>query len=556
MHQALYRKWRPKTFDEVCGQEHITSVLKYEVSEGRVSHAYLFCGSRGTGKTTCAKLLAKAVNCLSPIDGNPCGKCAACTGIDSGTATDVLEMDAASNNGVDYIRDIRDEVMYSPAELRYRVYIVDEVHMLSAGAFNALLKTLEEPPAHVIFILATTELHKLPATIISRCQRFDFRRIASQVISSRLLHISEEESISLDPAASSLIAKLSRGGMRDAISMLELCSGVPGKITPETVSDAVGVSSRESVVSLVRAVGGHDIGKCFDIIADISASSVDISIFWQSLTEFYRDMLVIKSTKNAASYLELLPSEEEECRAAAGLFTRERLVSHAAVLDDAAARMQRNSASRRLTAELALVRMCDGSLDASPDALASRISELEEKLSLLSSGVMVQMPSPASDAALNEKAEDNAEKSGTQKKASSQTQNEENAPQESKKEAKASGSDAGTPSAEPEKKVLKALSAWPETLDRISGKNKAIGSFLTDAAAFSDGDVIIIRIGNRFFADMLSSQDNIALIADALSVTLGFRVEPRNVKIDFSQKKGPADKNNENTADGDIISRL
>ena len=225
MHQALYRKWRPPHFDEVYGQDHITSILKYQCATGKFSHAYLFCGSRGTGKTTCAKILAKAVNCLNPTPAGPCGECAACRSIDSGAATDVLEMDAASNNGVDDIRDIRDEVIYTPSELKYRVYIIDEVHMLSASAFNALLKTLEEPPEHVVFILATTELQKLPATIISRCQRFDFRRISTDDLCARLHKIAREEDIDLSEEAARLIARQAQGGMRDAVSLLELCAG-------------------------------------------------------------------------------------------------------------------------------------------------------------------------------------------------------------------------------------------------------------------------------------------------------------------------------------------
>ncbi|MBQ2307946.1 MAG: DNA polymerase III subunit gamma/tau, partial [Clostridia bacterium] len=225
MHQALYRKWRPQTFDDVCGQEHVTSILKYETENNKFSHAYLFCGSRGTGKTTCAKILAKAVNCEASVNGSPCNKCASCLAIDAGTATDVLEMDAASNNGVDNIRDIRDEVVYTPSALKYRVYIVDEVHMLSGSAFNALLKTLEEPPSHAVFILATTELHKLPSTIVSRCQRYDFRRIATDTLVKRLSHIADSEGISYDSDALRIIAKMAQGGMRDAISLLELCAG-------------------------------------------------------------------------------------------------------------------------------------------------------------------------------------------------------------------------------------------------------------------------------------------------------------------------------------------
>ena len=244
MHQALYRKWRPQVFDDVCGQEHITSILKYETENNRFSHAYLFCGSRGTGKTTCAKILAKAVNCESPVNGSPCNKCASCRSIDAGVATDVLEMDAASNNGVDNIRDIRDEVVYSPSALKYRVYIVDEVHMLSGNAFNALLKTLEEPPSHVVFILATTELQKLPSTIISRCQRFDFRRISTDVLVDRLAFISDKEGIEYETDALRVIARLARGGMRDAISLLELCAGTRRKVTVDVVDETVGSGGR------------------------------------------------------------------------------------------------------------------------------------------------------------------------------------------------------------------------------------------------------------------------------------------------------------------------
>ena len=247
MYQALYRKWRPATFDDVCGQEHITEILKYETAENRISHAYLFCGPRGTGKTSCAKILAKAINCLSPENGNPCGKCAACRAIESESATDVLEMDAASNNGVDAVRAIRDEVAYTPSGLKYRVYIVDEVHMLSISAFNALLKTLEEPPAHVVFILATTELQKLPATIISRCQRFDFRRVATDAIVGRLLYIAGQENIPLTDGAARILAKHAAGGMRDAISLLDLCSSGGATLDEAYVTEALGINSVESL---------------------------------------------------------------------------------------------------------------------------------------------------------------------------------------------------------------------------------------------------------------------------------------------------------------------
>ena len=229
-YRALYRKWRPRDFDDVCGQDGITDILKYEVANNRLSHAYLFCGSRGTGKTSCAKILAKAVNCENPRNGNPCNCCESCKSIDSGIATDVIEMDAASNNGINDVRDMQDEIAFTPALLKYRVYIIDEVHMMSGQAFNALLKTLEEPPTYVAFILATTEYHKLPTTIVSRCQRFDFKRISTDVIMSRLLEISKNEGIDITEDAARVIARVSRGGMRDAISLLELCAGANTKI--------------------------------------------------------------------------------------------------------------------------------------------------------------------------------------------------------------------------------------------------------------------------------------------------------------------------------------
>ena len=380
MHQALYRKWRPRTFDEVCGQEHITSILKYEVANNKFSHAYLFCGSRGTGKTSCAKILAKAVNCLSPVDGSPCGKCSACQSIDTGATTDVLEMDAASNNSVDNIRDIRDEVVYSPSNLKYRVYIIDEVHMLSISAFNALLKTLEEPPEHVVFILATTELHKLPATIISRCQRFDFRRIATEVLKNHLLHVAKTEGIELEESAATMLAKQAQGGMRDAISLLELCAGSRQRIDDELVNNTVGKVGRENMLSVVKAVAERDYETIFSAIDEVVQSSRDITIFWQDLISVYRDLLVIKNSKDAAKYLDLTDSEAQALTGLASAFTIERLSYHCSMLQEAFFAMQKANAVRRITAELTLVRMCDERLNTSPEAMLTRIANIESNL--------------------------------------------------------------------------------------------------------------------------------------------------------------------------------
>lgn len=377
MHKVLYRKWRPETFAEVSGQEHITSVLRYETEHEKTSHAYLFYGSRGTGKTTCAKILSRAVNCENPCKGEPCGICSSCVGIGNGTITDVLEIDAASNNGIDDIRAIRDEVVYSPSTVKYRVYIIDEVHMLSAAAFNALLKTLEEPPPQVIFILATTELHKLPATIISRCRRFDFRRISQNDIVNRLLFIAGQENISLDPDAAILIARAAQGGMRDAISLLELCTAEENIVNTMQVRSVAGITGRETAAAVVSAVITGKLDEIFVTIADIYNSSKDISVFWQELVTFYRDMLVVKSLENAENYLDLTSEEyQSTCKAASG-FTREMLLWHCSLLDDAYISMQRNIVSKRLCAEFTLIRMAQKP-DDSLKALAARVSALEE----------------------------------------------------------------------------------------------------------------------------------------------------------------------------------
>ena len=395
MHQALYRKYRPQTFDDVYGQDHITSVLKYEVANNKVSHAYLFCGSRGTGKTTCAKILAKAVNCLDPRDGDPCGECEACRAIADEATVDILEMDAASNTGVDYIRDIRDAVVYSPAMLKTRVYIIDEVHMLSTSAFNALLKTLEEPPEKVIFILATTEVHKIPITVTSRCQRFDFRRIKSDVIADRLEYIANKENITLQRDAASLIGKLSNGGMRDAISLLEVSAGQNHEVNIPRVRECAGISGRENLVSTVKAIASKDWDSLFRVVADHVSSSMSISVFWQDLIAFYRDMMLAKATKNALNNYELTEDEIAEVKDCASLFTLETIMYHSRLLDRALGEMQSKVCDQRITAELTLVRMSEGNLTTDNEALLARISELEGKVNLLSAklkGANVDIP--------------------------------------------------------------------------------------------------------------------------------------------------------------------
>ncbi len=391
-YRALYRKWRPRTFDSVCGQEGITDILKYEVRENKLSHAYLFCGSRGTGKTSCAKILAKAVNCENPSDGNPCNECEACRSIDAGIATDVIEMDAASNNGINDVRDMQDEIAFTPALLRYRVYIIDEVHMMSGQAFNALLKTLEEPPNYVIFILATTEYHKLPTTIVSRCQRFDFKRISTDIISDHLMKIADAEGAEITEDAARVIARISRGGMRDAISLFELCGGARRKIDENLVFETIGSGNRTNTYKIIEAVGNSDYSSVYEIVSDVVTVSGDISVFWQEIIDSYRDILVVKNSTKARRYLDLTESEYELLSKIAAKFTMSRLSYHIAILEGAMADMQRAFNSKRSIAEIALTRMCDAKLDVSKEALLDRIENLERELSILKYGVIPKKP--------------------------------------------------------------------------------------------------------------------------------------------------------------------
>ena len=386
-YRALYRKWRPVDFDDVSGQDAITDILKYEVANGKLSHAYLFCGSRGTGKTTCAKILAKAVNCLNPRNGNPCNECEACRSIDAGIATDVIEMDAASNNGVDNVRDMKDEIAFTPALLKYRVYIIDEVHMMSGSAFNALLKTLEEPPSYVVFILATTEFHKLPTTIVSRCPRFDFRRISSENIMARLSYIAKNEGISLTDDGARVIARVSRGGMRDAVSLLELCAGARKTIDEKLVFETVGSGNRDSSYNLIQAILKQDYTAVYATVNEIVMNSADISVFWQEIIDSYRDIMVVKNTERAKDYLDLTEVEYESLVKLAAEFTPARLAYHVSLLEGAMADMQRAFNSKRAIAEIALTRMCDAKSSFSPESLALRVDELERELSMMKLGV-------------------------------------------------------------------------------------------------------------------------------------------------------------------------
>ena len=534
MHQALYRKWRPKTFDEVCGQDHITSILKYEVANSKFSHAYLFCGSRGTGKTSCAKILAKAVNCLSPENGNPCGKCAACLSIDSGAATDVLEMDAASNNGVDNIRDIRDAVVYSPSSLKYRVYIIDEVHMLSVSAFNALLKTLEEPPEHVVFILATTELHKLPATIISRCQRFDFRRITTEILKNHLLDIAKAENIEITESAATILAKHAQGGMRDAISLLDLCAGSRRLIDDALVSETVGLGGREKLIDVVRAIAKKDYEKIFEAIDQTVRSSRDIAVFWQELISIYRDLLIVKNSKEPARYLDLTDSETEELLGVSKLFSAEILTYHTELLSDALLTMTRANSVRRIVAELTLVRMCDAKLSNSPDSMLARISALE---AAVASGVKVAASS-APEAPVEEKAEEKPARRPQRatKPADDDDMFRDDAPRAVSKQVAPA---AQKPAASVQTsggavRTLKPFKKRAEAIEIMSGRDPMTSSFFKSAKWYVDeNDNVVLKFADAFTINSIKTFGGDAMFVKVISEVTGQAISSSQIKYEY-----------------------
>ena len=390
MYQALYRKWRPRTFDDVVGQSHITDTLKRQVEGGRPSHAYLFTGTRGTGKTTCAKILARAVNCEQPVNGNPCNCCPACVGIESGSVLDVLELDAASNNGVDHVRALRDEAVYTPAAVRKRVYIVDEVHMLSPPAFNALLKIMEEPPEHLMFILATTELHKVPATIKSRCQQFSFKRILPGEIGERLNYVAAQEGIQLTAEGSALLARLADGGLRDALSLLDQCAGVHGVIDEQRVLDTLGLAGNLETARLMGLIADGDTAAALETLGGLYAAGKDVGGVLGELAGLTRDLMLRRTAPKGAATLMTGGFDEATMRALGERFTAPRLMQMLTLLQRTLSELEQ-SADRRTDAELCLVRLCDVTLDDSTAALTARLERLEQ---LIGNGVSAATPAP------------------------------------------------------------------------------------------------------------------------------------------------------------------
>lgn len=516
MYQALYRKWRPSVFEDVVGQEHITSILKSEVENGKISHAYLFCGPRGTGKTTCAKIIAKAANCLSPVDGSPCGACEACLAIDAATTTDVVEMDAASNNGVDSIRELREGVVYTPADLKFRVYIIDEVHMLSISAFNALLKTLEEPPKHVIFILATTELHKIPATVLSRCQRFDFHRVDTDDIVARLSTVCAGEGITADAGALELIARLSQGGMRDSLNMLEYCAGDGERITVEKAERLLGASSGAMMLSLAESIADRDTAAALSVIAEIFLSSRDIAVFWREWISFCRDMMLALATRMANV-------RDVNLQRACERFTLPGILYLLEIFMSAESDMQRSPANARLYAEMALIRACDASLVTSDAALLSRIAALEDKIAMgVFAPALAAKPTPtrAQASVPNDLPDapppiDDAD-APPPEDAPMAAVGEKPAPKSSAAPAENAGKPKTQTGSATGGKTLKSFRKWQEAVRRLAPTDGLFAPFLQGAYAYDGSDGILYLYFDSKFGVTLLTDDRKQKIAAAI----------------------------------------
>lgn len=497
MYQVLYRKWRPKTFDDVSGQEHITTTLVNELKSGRINHAYLFTGSRGTGKTTCAKILAKAVNCLSPENGNPCGKCENCIAAENGSFQDIVEMDAASNRRIDDIRSVIDGAVFTPAKGKYKVYIIDEVHMLTQEAFNALLKTLEEPPSHVIFILATTEVHKLPATIISRCQRFDFHRINPHVIKDRLKYVVEQEGCSITDDAALLIAAIADGALRDALSLTDRCIGLGGgEITLSVVREAAGLSGRGYVYDMASSCINKNCGEALELIAKLYGESKDMARLCEELTEHFRNLMLLKSVKNPDDILVVGRDELEVLKSHAERISLSEIVHIMDVLGSAFERMNRGADSRT-EMETAVVKLCSPQLDVTEDAVLSRIGALERTVNRLMNMISSGTLTVQKDDNLNKNGEtSNKDETSENTAEFKDTENLENAvsnqaedPQNSSREPQRK---RGAVDVDEIYRNAKPFPNWKEVVENLRKYSKTISAAFDGTKAYVSGRYILI----------------------------------------------------------------
>lgn len=515
MYRVLYRKWRPAVFTDVSGQEHITSTLQNEVSSGRLNHAYLFTGSRGTGKTTCAKILAKAVNCLNPQNGNPCGECEICKGIDDGSILDIVEMDAASNRKIDDIRQIIDEVQFKPAKCKYRVYIVDEVHMLTTEAFNALLKTLEEPPEHVIFILATTEVHKLPQTIRSRCQRFDFHRIPPKAIADRVEYVVSQENAEITESAALMLASVADGALRDALSLLDSCLAVSSHIDEEVVRNAAGLVSKTYLFELATAIINKNPTKSLEIIDRLYSESKDMARLCDELVEHFRALMLIKTIKNPRDILIMSDDEFEQAVTQSDYLSLADIVFYMDVLSRAYQRIGRGTGDRT-ELEMALVKLSATELDGTVEALTARVTALEKAVKR---GITVNYAQPAQQSVQAEAAQ-SASVPNTQTEVEEPFAKPE---PEHKKAPVAKPAPEVKPVAQRASVNLDELydnavpfARWVEVVDSLKSVSRSIAAAFAGSTAYESGNYLLIDTNNELAFDLLRQNGRRAEIKQTL----------------------------------------
>ena len=534
-YQALYRKYRPQTFSDVVGQEHITETLKNELAEGKTVHAYLFTGTRGTGKTSCAKILAKAVNCLSPQNGDPCLECESCRSIFDGENTDIVEIDAASNNSVDSIRELRDLISFAPSSSKYRVYIIDEVHMLTISAFNALLKTLEEPPAHVVFILATTEVHKLPATILSRCQRFDFRRIDSEKICERIQYIAEKEGLTVTDDAATLIAAAADGGMRDALSILDLCASSSKNIDEAIVESVCAMAGNDYLLELADCIKAHSTEQSLLLIDRLHNSSVDMLRLLAELTSHYRDLMIVKTVKAKTKPVVCSASRLKALEAQAESYDIKDIMYCISTLQAASAAMQ--TGNRRCEMEMAVLRMCDPALSADLSALERRISALEKggvKVTVETAPALKNEPKPAV-------IEDDDEIPPPT------DEYESPAPIENKPMESSTPKPKTETAPPPSENGVTEVSNWDEILRILRTDCPLIAGVLIDSKAYIKGAYLLIDAPNSQFRSLINSTN--ASYKDSIR-------KAAQTVLGVTYKLGPYTRQNTNKDTSDPLAEL
>lgn len=483
MYTALYRKWRPLTFDDVVAQPHITTTLKNQIISGKTAHAYLFTGSRGTGKTTCARIFAKAVNCEHTKDGNPCLECSVCHDAENEALSDIIEIDAASNNGVDDVRDLRDGAVYSPERCKYKVYIIDEVHMLSTNAFNALLKIIEEPPPYVKFILATTEVHKVLPTILSRCQRFDFRRIMPDDIAARLKYIAGEEKIALSDDAASLIARLADGGMRDALSLLDQCIAFSEDVSLDTVSAAAGIAGRDYLFDIISAIVSYDAGKALSVVDALYGMSKDIARLCEELIFQFRNLMLVKSVPEKTNLLACLPDEQKQLKQIADTLTLDGILEKLTMLQECNERLA-SSLTKRVEFEMCLVKLCTKK---SPVVVQPAVSQMPQDVP---KPVVPTFKAPEPPVQSNS--------------------TPEQAPPEIPQQSNYTYSDD-----------VRDCTEWCDVLDEFSKVNPAVTGALAGSTAFTRGNTLFITATNPFFLTLFKKEDNRNSLGQVICRVLG-----------------------------------